>query len=75
MARTNMERIQSMGIDELANFLLGVNCAYAAECMIEESSCKHPNTADGCFLCFKEWLLSEATEQSKSNKGTGGYNG
>lgn len=59
-SRTNMEKIQSMGIDELAKFLLGVNCAYAAECMIEEGLCKHPNTEDGCLICFKEWLGSKA---------------
>lgn len=66
-ARTNMERVQSMPIDELAKFLLNVNSAYAAECMIEEGLCKHPNTEDGCLICFKEWLKSKA-DQGKGQK-------
>lgn len=58
--KTNMEKVQSMGVDELADFLLEVNCAYAAPCMIEESLCKHPKVDNGCLICFKEWLEGKA---------------
>lgn len=47
---TNADRIRSMSVEELAEFLFKVNCAYAEPCMI------------GGTDCFKEWLESEVEE-------------
>lgn len=60
--RTNYEKIKGMSVDELAEFLLKVNCAYSEPCMTGETDCKWEDyqTHDkGCKDCFKEWLESE----------------
>lgn len=54
---TNFERIKNMTSDELAMFLMKVNCAYAEDCMIFD--CKYPNINNNCAICFKEWLENE----------------
>lgn len=54
---TNFERIKNMTPDELAMFLMKVNCAYAEDCMIFD--CKYPNINNNCAICFKEWLEKE----------------
>lgn len=60
---TNADRIGNMSNDELADFLLKVNCAYSEPCMTGEESCKwedYPDHSKGCKDCFKEWLEREA---------------
>ncbi len=57
---TNFEKIKAMNTDELAAFLLKVNCAYSEDCMVGIGDCKYPYEDCGCRLCFKEWLESEA---------------
>ena len=52
-----------MNDEELAEFLLKVNTAYAEPCMTGESDCKwedYPTHDKGCKNCFLEWLQSEA---------------
>lgn len=60
--RTNANRIKSMNTEELAEFLLKVNDAYAQPCMTGETDCKwqdYPTHDKGCKDRFKEWLESE----------------
>lgn len=59
---TNADRIRSMTDEELAEFLLKVNTAYAEPCMIGEKDCKwedYPTHDKGCKDCFLDWLQSE----------------
>lgn len=63
---TNFERIKGMGVEELAEFLIKVNTAYAEPCMTGEKGCKwedYPTHDKGCKDCFKEWLESECDEE------------
>ena len=53
---TNADRIRQMDNDNLADFLLNMNCAYFEAYMIERIDCK---TNKDCKDCFKEWLESE----------------
>ncbi len=56
---TNADRIRRMSNEELADFLLKVNCAYSEPCMVGEKPCKWENgpTCDkGCRDCFLAWL-------------------
>ena len=51
-----------MGVEELAEFLIKVNTAYAEPCMTGEKGCKwedYPTHDKGCKDCFEEWLESE----------------
>lgn len=60
--RINADRIRNMTNEELAQFLLKVNTAYAEPCMTGEKDCKwedYPTHDKGCKDCFKEWLESE----------------
>ena len=59
---TNADRIRSMTDEELAEFFLKVNTAYAEPCMTGESDCvweDYPTHDKGCKDCFLEWLKSE----------------
>ena len=70
---TNADRVRSMSDEELAEFLLKVNTAYAEPCMTGESDCKwedYPTHDKGCKNCFLEWLQSEAEQQKKNLKGS-----
>ena len=63
---TNYEKIKGMSVEELAEFLLKVNTAYAEPCMTGETDCKwedYPMHDKGCKDCFKEWLESECDEE------------
>ena len=63
--QTNADRIRSMTDDELAEFLIKVNTAYAEPCMTGEKDCKwedYPTRKMGCKDCFKEWLEREVEE-------------
>lgn len=60
--RTNADRIRNMTNEELAEFLLKVNTAYAEPCMTGEKDCKwedYPTHDKGFKDCFEEWLESE----------------
>lgn len=60
--KTNADRIRSMTDEELAEFLLKVNKAYAEPCMTGQSDCvweDYPTRDKGCKDCFLEWLKSE----------------
>lgn len=63
---TNFERIKAMNTDELAAFLVRVNCAYSEDCMVGISDCKH-RVDGGCRLCFKEWLESEVKQNEENS--------
>lgn len=55
-------KIRSMTDEEMAEFLLKVNTAYAEPCMIGEKDCKwedYPTHDKGCKDCFLDWLQSE----------------
>ena len=54
--QTNADRIRNMTDEELAEFLVTVNCAY----------CKHENTEKDCEDCFLEWLQAEAKEGTEN---------
>lgn len=56
---TNFEWIKGMNVEELAEFLLGVNDACYLPCKWIDERCKHFGTYKGCKDCFKEWLESE----------------
>lgn len=59
---TNYQKIKGMSVEELAEFLLKINTAYAQPCMTGETDCKwedYPTHDKGCNDCFKEWLESE----------------
>lgn len=56
---TNFERIKGMNVEELAEFLLGVNDACYLLCKWIDERCKHFGTDKDCKDCFKEWLESE----------------
>jgi hypothetical protein len=56
-------RIKHMSLDEMAEFLMNVNNAYAMDCMCGMSECKHPDIDDNCAICFKEYLESEVQEE------------
>lgn len=59
---TNEDKVRNMTTDELAEFLLKVNCAYAEDCMLGIADCKwedYPTHDKGCKDCFKEWLQKE----------------
>ena len=63
---TNADKIRSMTDEELAEFLLKVNKAYAEPCMTRQSDCKwedYPTHNKGCKDCFLEWLKSEVEEK------------
>lgn len=54
---TNYEKIKGMSVEELAEFLVKANTAYAEPCMIGETDCKwedYPTHDKGCKDCFKE---------------------
>lgn len=58
----NYEKIKGMSVEELTEFLVKVNTAYAEPCMTGEEVCKwedYPTHDKGCKDCFKEWLESE----------------
>ncbi len=57
--RTNYDKIKEMGVEELAEFLLGVNDACYLPCKWKDERCKHFGTDKGCKDCFKEWLERE----------------
>lgn len=59
---TQGDKIRSMSDEELAEFFLKVNIAYAEPCMTGESDCvweDYPTHDKGCKDCFLEWLKSE----------------
>lgn len=59
---TNYKKIKGMSVEELAEFLLEVNCAYSEPCMTGETDCKwedYPTHDKDCKDCFKKWLESE----------------
>lgn len=63
--QTNADRIRSMSDEELAEFLVKVNTAYAEPCMTGQEDCKwedYPDHSKGCKDCFKNWLQSEVEE-------------
>lgn len=61
---TNMDYIRSItDKDEMAQFLLNVNSAYAMDCMTGMADCKHENEENGCLKCFREWLGEEYKEE------------
>ena len=52
--------------EELAEFLLKVNTAYAEPCMLSGGDCKwenDPTRNKGCKDCFLEYLQSKAEQQ------------
>lgn len=56
------DKIRSMDDEELAEFLLKVNTAYAESCMTGEKDCKwedYPTHDKDCKDCFLDWLQSE----------------
>lgn len=53
---TNAQKIRSMTDEELAEFLMKVNLAYAEPCMTGQEDCKHPNENLSCMKCFLEYL-------------------
>lgn len=61
---TNIEKIQSMSIDELAKYIfkLGNGREYCyGHCAFQDESCC-PNDGDiGCISGIKKWLESETT--------------
>ena len=57
---TNADRIRNMTDEELAEFLVRVNGAYAKDCMVGIEVCKYDDCADmDCEDCFLEWLQAE----------------
>lgn len=54
---TNGDRIRAMSNEQLAEFLLSVNTAYAEPCMLDLEDCKHKNDGS-CKRCFLEYLQS-----------------
>ena len=63
--KTNYDRIREMSEEELAEFLLKVNCSYSEPCMMGFGDCKYedyPNHDKGCKDCFLEWLQKESEE-------------
>lgn len=58
-ANTNFARLRAMSVEELAMFLMKVNCAYGVDCMYGMDECKHPNIDNNCAICFKEYLESK----------------
>ena len=61
--KTNADRIRNMTDDELAEFLVRVNGAYAKDCMVGIEVCKYDDCADmDCEDCFLEWLQAEVEE-------------
>lgn len=61
--KTNADRIRAMSDEELAEFLLKVNNAYAEPCMLSGGDCKwedYPTHDKGCKDCFLEYLRKEA---------------
>lgn len=61
---TNLDRVKAMGLDEMAQFLLDVNSAYACDCMTGAADCKYEHEDNGCLKCFKEWLSTEYKEEN-----------
>ena len=62
---TNADRIRNLTDEELAEFLVKVNTAYAQPCMISGGDCKwedYPTRDKGCKDCFLEWLQAEVKE-------------
>ena len=60
---TNADRIRNMSDEELADFLVRVNCAYAEDCMVGIEVCKCDDCADmDCVDCFLEWIQAEVKE-------------
>ena len=53
---TNGDRIRAMSDEQLAEFLLSVNTAYAEPCMVGAEDCKYENEEDSCKRCFLEYL-------------------
>ena len=49
---TNGDRVRTMSDDQLAEFLLKVNTAYAKPCMVGIEDCKYENEEDSCKRCF-----------------------
>lgn len=61
----NADRVKSMGNEELADFLLKVNCAYSEPCMTGQKPCKwadDPAHDKGCKDCFLAWLVADVKE-------------
>ena len=59
---TNADAIRNMSDEELAEFLLKVNSAYAEPCMLSGGDCKwedYPTRDKGCKDCFLEYLRKE----------------
>ena len=56
-------RIKHMNLNEMAEFLMNVNNAYAMDCMCGMSECKHPDVNNNCAICFREYLESEVQEE------------
>ena len=63
--QTNADAIRNMTDEELADFLVKVNTAYAEPCMVSGGDCKHENTDKDCKDCFLEWLQAEAKGDSE----------
>lgn len=62
-AKTNEDRIRTMSDEELAEFLLKVNNAYAEPCMLSGGECKHEKDGKDCKDCFLEYLKTKAKEE------------
>lgn len=70
MKLTNADRIRNMTDDELADFLLKVNCAYSEPCMTGKKPCKwenYPTRDKGCKDCFLAWLGKERDEKMSND--------
>ena len=64
---TNADRIRNMSDEELAEFLVKVNGAYAKDCMVGIEVCKYDDCADmDCEDCFLEWLQAEVKEGAEN---------
>lgn len=63
---TNADRIRQMTDEELAEFMLKVNTAYAEPCMVSGGDCKYedyPTHDKGCKDCFLEYLKQEVEKK------------
>lgn len=71
MAKTNYDRILEMSKEQMAEFLLKVNCSHGAPCMIGTKVCKwedYPTHDKGCKDCFLEWLQDEIKDGNHGKK-------
>ena len=61
---TNGDRIRTMNNEELAEFLLKVNLAYAEPCMLGVENCKFEGKENtSCKQCFLEYLKTEVMQE------------